>query len=55
MPSYEYVCKDCNKEFIIFFSLKEYEARPRITCPHCESDNVERKLTAFIAKTDKKS
>ncbi len=55
MPSYEYVCKDCKKDFMIFLSLRELEAKPKIDCPHCESDNVERKLTAFFAKTDKKS
>jgi putative FmdB family regulatory protein len=55
MPSYEYVCRDCKKDFMIFLSLKELEAKSRIICPHCESDNVEKKLTAFFAKTDKKS
>jgi putative FmdB family regulatory protein len=55
MPSYEYECKDCKKDFTIFLSLKELEAKPKIICPHCESDNVDRKLTGFFAKTDKKS
>jgi putative FmdB family regulatory protein len=55
MPSYEYVCRDCKKDFMIFLSLKELEAKPRVICPHCESDNVAKKFTAFFAKTDRKS
>jgi putative FmdB family regulatory protein len=55
MPTFEYACKDCGKEFIVFLSIKEYEAKPKITCPHCESDHVERKLSGFSAKTSRKS
>ncbi len=55
MPSFEYLCRDCSREFIVFLSLKEYEADPKVTCPHCQSDHVERKLSAFTAKTSRKS
>jgi putative FmdB family regulatory protein len=55
MPAYEYTCKDCNKEFIVFLSIKEFEAKPEIKCPHCGSDNVQKKLTGFFTKTSKKS
>ena len=55
MPSFEYVCKDCGKEFMIFLSLKEYEAKPKVLCPHCSSDHVERKFSSFSAKTSSKS
>jgi putative FmdB family regulatory protein len=55
MPSYEYVCGDCKKEFMIFLSLKEREANPKVSCPHCGSDKVNKKFTAFFAKTDRKS
>ncbi len=55
MPAYEYACKDCGKEFTVFLSIKEYEAHPKIKCPHCTSDNVERTITGFFAKTSKKS
>jgi len=55
MPAYEYTCKDCGKEFIVFLTLKEFELKPKIKCPHCESDNVTKKLTSFFAKTSKKS
>jgi len=55
MPSFEYVCKDCGKEFLIFLSVKEYEAKPKIVCPHCDRYHVERKFSAFSAKTSRKS
>ncbi len=55
MPVYEYVCKDCNKEFIVFLSIEEFEAKPKIKCSHCKSDNVQRKITGFFTKTSKKS
>jgi len=55
MPSFEYICKDCGREFIVFFSLKEYEAKPKVICPHCGGDHVERKFSAFSAKTSRKS
>jgi putative FmdB family regulatory protein len=55
MPAYEYVCKDCNKEFTVFLSIKEFEAKPKIKCPHCGSDNVQKKLSGFFTQTSKKS
>lgn len=55
MPAYEYVCQDCKKEFTAFFTIKEYEASPKVRCPHCKSDKAQRKLTGFFAKTSKKS
>lgn len=55
MPAYENVCKACSKDFMVFRSIKEFEATPNIKCPHCESDNVQNKLTGFSTKTCKKS
>ena len=55
MPAYEYVCKDCQKDFMIFLSFKEYDEKSNIKCAHCGSDNVQRKFTGFFVKTDKKS
>jgi putative FmdB family regulatory protein len=55
MPAYDYVCKDCGNDFTVFLSLKELDAKPKITCPRCDSDHVERKLTGFFAKTSRKS
>ncbi|HBH61880.1 MAG TPA: FmdB family transcriptional regulator [Nitrospiraceae bacterium] len=55
MPAYEYVCNDCQKDFMIFLSLKEYDEKSKIKCAHCGSNNVQRKFTGFFAKTSKKS
>ncbi|MDA8169991.1 MAG: zinc ribbon domain-containing protein [Nitrospiraceae bacterium] len=55
MPAYEYECKDCKKDFLVFLSLKEYGANPKIECPHCKGSNVTRKISGFFAKTSKKS
>lgn len=55
MPAYEYGCNDCRKEFTVFLSLKEFEGKPKVVCPHCGSDNVARRITGFFAKTGKKS
>ena len=53
MPAYEYVCKDCNKEFSVFLSIKEFEAKPKIKCLHCGSDNVQKKLVGSLQKRAK--
>ena len=42
MPTYEYVCRDCHKEFEEFQSIT---APPLTTCPFC-GGNVERKISA---------
>jgi putative FmdB family regulatory protein len=55
MPAYEYNCNDCKKDFTVFLSIKEFETNPKINCPHCQSDNVTKKLTSFFTKTSKKS
>jgi len=55
MPAYEYICRDCNREFTVFLSIREYEAKPKITCPGCTSDNIQRKLSGFFAKTSRKT
>ena len=55
MPAYEYRCKDCNMDFTLFCSLKEYEAGPKVRCPHCGSDYTVKKVTGFFAKTSRKA
>lgn len=55
MPAYDYQCRDCGREFTVFATISEYESKSRTKCPHCESDNVARKMTGFYAKTSKKS
>ncbi len=55
MPAYEYLCKDCKRDFMVFLSLKEFDEKPKITCPHCQSDNVQKQIVGFYVKTSKKS
>jgi putative FmdB family regulatory protein len=54
MPIYEYLCKDCSNLFERNLTLAAHEREP-ITCPKCESKNVEQELTRFYAVTSKKS
>jgi len=55
MRAYEYACRDWKHEFIAFLSIKEFESNPKIKCPHCGSDNMQKKISEFTAKTSKKS
>ena len=43
MPNYDYRCLNCRKRFSIFLSYQEYGATP-VKCPHCQSDQVQRKI-----------
>jgi putative FmdB family regulatory protein len=43
MPFYEYTCLNCEKRFDSFLSYSEYGKKP-VTCPHCGSSKVQRKL-----------
>jgi putative FmdB family regulatory protein len=54
MPVYEYVCKDCHKEFEQVLTLTEHDAG-KIVCPKCGSKNVEQEAAGFFAVTSKKS
>ena len=43
MPSYPYRCLNCRKRFEVFMSYSEYGTRP-VNCPHCKSDQVQRRI-----------
>ncbi|MBE0697806.1 MAG: zinc ribbon domain-containing protein [Anaerolineaceae bacterium] len=43
MPNYEYRCLNCRKRFEIFFTYSQYGTQP-ILCPHCKSENVQRRV-----------
>jgi putative FmdB family regulatory protein len=55
MPLYEYRCKVCDVRFSRTESMAEHSARPRPTCPKCESPAVEPVFSDFFAKTVRKS
>ncbi len=52
MPVYQYRCLNCKKRFEVFLSYKEYGAKT-VTCPHCQSDHVQRRIGRIrIAKSE---
>ena len=52
MPSYEYRCLNCRRRFEIFLSYQEYGAR-KAACPHCQSENVQRRIGRIrVAKSE---
>ena len=54
MPTYEYLCKKCNKVFVLIMSISEHEAKQQ-RCPKCRSTRMEQQMSTFQAKTSKKS
>jgi putative FmdB family regulatory protein len=46
MPTYEYECQKCKKQFKIF--VKSFEkGQEEVECPYCESDSVRRRFSSF--------
>lgn len=54
MPSYDYRCPKCEKEFTVSISIGEHDAG-KVKCPKCGENKVEQLITAFLVKTSKKS
>ena len=52
MPTYQYRCLHCHRRFEVFMTYQEYETSV-INCPHCQSQNVQRRIGRIrIAKTE---
>ena len=52
MPTYDFICNTCNQRFEVFLTFAEYGKKP-VTCAHCNSKNVRRRMTKVrIAKTE---
>lgn len=43
MPNYEFRCLNCRRRFEVFLSYSEYGTKS-ITCPHCKSDKIQRRI-----------
>ena len=43
MPYYDYRCLNCKRKFTIFMPYSEYEQK-KVTCPHCASQQVQRRI-----------
>lgn len=54
MPTYEYFCESCQKEFEIILTMKEHD-EAKITCPTCKGDKIHQMAAAFVAVTSRKS
>ena len=54
MPTYDYHCVDCEKDFFVIQHISELgTSQPE--CPECKSTNVERVFGNVMVKTKKKS
>lgn len=47
MPIYEYVCQGCGQESELLVASERYSSSQ--VCPHCGSENLERKLSTFAS------
>jgi putative FmdB family regulatory protein len=43
MPGYEYRCINCKRRFEVYLPYSEY-GKLAIQCPHCNSENVQRRI-----------
>ncbi len=52
MPTYDFICNNCEKRFDVFMTFSEY-GKKTVHCIHCESGNVRRRMTKVrIAKSE---
>lgn len=54
MPLYEIRCLDCNHQFTIPLTVREYE-RKEYTCPECHGKHLEPMFTSVQVVTSRKS
>ena len=52
MPTYDFICLNCNERFDVFLTFNEY-GKKRVICTHCGSEKVRRRMTKVrIAKSE---
>ena len=54
MPTYEFLCTKCQKEFSVTMTIKEREEKPP-AFPTCGGTALEPLMGSFFAKTSRKS
>lgn len=55
MPTYDFRCTKCKKDFTVTLTLKERE-KGKMKCPSCKSShNLQPIYSSFFLKTSKKS
>jgi putative FmdB family regulatory protein len=54
MPTYEFLCPKCQKEFTVTMTIRERgEKKP--ACPTCGSTDLESLFSSVVTKTSRKS
>ena len=52
MPTYDFICNDCNQRFDVFLTFAEY-GKKTVRCAHCNSKNIRRRMTKVrVAKSE---
>jgi putative FmdB family regulatory protein len=52
MPTYDFICNNCNQRFDVFLTFAEY-GKKKVSCTFCKSKNVRRRMTKVrIAKSE---
>ena len=52
MPTYDFICNNCNERFEVFLTFAEY-GKKKVSCVHCKSKDVRRRMTKVrIAKSE---
>jgi len=52
MPTYDFICNNCNQRFDVFLTFAEYGEK-KVLCTHCKSKNVRRRMTKVrVAKSE---
>lgn len=54
MPTYEYRCEDCKKDFTVVMSMAEHD-KGKVSCSVCKKRNVKQQVSTFLTKTSRKS
>ena len=52
MPTYDFICNNCNQRFDVFMTFSEY-GKKTVICAHCGSKEVRRRMTKVrVAKSE---
>ncbi len=52
MPTYDFICNNCQQRFDVFMTFAEY-GKKKVACTFCKSTNVRRRMTKVrIAKSE---
>jgi putative FmdB family regulatory protein len=54
MPSYDYRCLKCKKQFSTILSIKQHDSK-KAKCPKCGGKNLAQLISSFMVKTSRKS